>query len=131
MRKPLPQLGEAATALLRQRGISARMASIKTGIDRTTLTAMLEGSPPRLDIVEAFARAFGEDVNYWRELAGYETVAPPVTPADYFWAGVRRLSDRVGYTLRISLQGGSDNLTMEQAEALLAEYERMIDAGEL
>lgn len=73
----IPEFGEAVTALLQGHGLSDRAAQNRTGIDRITLGCMRNGCVPRLELVERFACAFGEDVNEWRLQAGY----PPIQAA--------------------------------------------------
>lgn len=81
-----PQFGQAVADLLQARNLSQNQASIKAGIDRFTIARMIAGIPPRLDLVEQFARAFGEDVNHWRELAGYPALEPDAWNPWRYWS---------------------------------------------
>ncbi|HEU4754152.1 MAG TPA: helix-turn-helix transcriptional regulator, partial [Armatimonadota bacterium] len=74
MHRLQPQLAVRTTALLKKRGLSLRAAALKTGIDRLTMSKLAGGVPPRIELIEQFARAFNEDVNEWRALAGYPCV---------------------------------------------------------
>lgn len=47
-------------------------ASIRFDIDRNALTRFARGRRMSLELVEKWARSLGEDLNHWRELAGYE-----------------------------------------------------------
>lgn len=81
---------QAVKDLRASHGLSQMQAEIRTGVDRFTISRMEQGLVPRLDIVEKWARGFGEDINRWRELAGY----PPVVN------GARRLIDRLAEVRR-------------------------------
>lgn len=70
----IPEFGEAVKRVLDEHGLSLRGQKIRTGIDHMTMKDMCDGLRPRLEKVEQFARAFGLDVNEWRELAGYPRV---------------------------------------------------------
>ncbi|MFN3650045.1 MAG: hypothetical protein ACK47B_10745 [Armatimonadota bacterium] len=76
-----PELGARARAIVQHRGLSVRAAAARCGICRLSLADMLDGVPLRLELIEAFARAFDEDVNEWRELAGYPPILPTADPA--------------------------------------------------
>lgn len=47
---------------------------VRYGISRESLTKLMNGIPPSVEVVERFARAMGLDVNEWRELCGYPRV---------------------------------------------------------
>lgn len=86
------------------------------------------GVPPRLDVLERFARGLRLDVNEWRELAGYPRIETPTrTGAEILGAGIFALQqkyDRPYITVRNF--GGRDSLSPEQAEIILRELEQQI-----
>lgn len=68
------QLAQAFEEALRKRHLTAHGAHDRFGISRESLRKMERGQQPALPQLERWARAIGEDVNHWRQLAGYEPV---------------------------------------------------------
>jgi hypothetical protein len=124
-----------ATATLSQREVRRR-----TGISATYVGDMLWGKIPSFRKLEQLARGLelhGELVQELFEAAGYQ--APPdllhPAPADDYdrtfqraWraAKARLEADGVTTTDRGALQGGADGLTAADAEAEVAEIERLL-----
>lgn len=126
----IPAFGEAVKALLRAHGLSLRSQKIRTGIDHMTMKDMCDGIRPRLEKVEQFARAFGEDVNRWRMLAGYEPVEEMIPAAGpvRFFEGIRAIQAEFP-TIPVTvprLHLGSRELTPELADALLRDIREFI-----
>lgn len=71
---------EAFRAALAARGVTLSAAARASRISREALTQMTDGIQPTLEVVEKWARWIGEDVNYWRQLFGFEVVHPAVAP---------------------------------------------------
>jgi transcriptional regulator with XRE-family HTH domain len=110
--------GEAVRCVLAERGLSLRQARNRTGVDVDTLSRMRQNEVPRLDKVEAFARAFHLDVNEWRQLAGYQPVEDERPALDRVRETARTLTydeDLEGVT--VAGYRGSE-VSPEDAEAL-------------
>lgn len=88
MRKSNQAFAERVQQLLNKHGLSLRGQRVRTGVSHVTVQAMLQGVVPQMETVVAWAQGFGEDVNEWLILAGYEPIRPP-TPA----AAARQLLD--------------------------------------
>lgn len=104
---------QAVKGLRAKHGLSQMQAEIKTGVDRFTISRMEQGLVPRLDIVEKWARGFGEDVNRWRELAGYQ---PVYNHTHRFFDEVNRIRQESGVDFQISAE--ELQLVRESPEAL-------------
>src|SRR5688500_18654429 len=118
------RLAEETARVLRERGLTINAASIRLGIERQTLTRMHNGLPPRLEVVERFARGLELDVNDWRALAGYDRLETPVgeTPAERLGIALDDLRRRYGLDrLVVKNFGGSGSLTHSDVDRIIRE----------
>jgi transcriptional regulator with XRE-family HTH domain len=76
------RLREATQELLERRNMTPHGAYLRTGVSREAIAKLLAGRRPSLEVVEQFARAFGEDVNRWRVLCDYAPVEDPRAPLE-------------------------------------------------
>src|SRR5262245_53819287 len=74
-------------------GLNYREEAARIGLHFTTLYDMARGLPKSMETVIRFARATGQDVNTWLEMAGYE---PIETGGDLLTAGLRALNEEFG-----------------------------------
>ena len=95
------QLAEAARGLFARRNLTLNAASQRFGLDRNAITRMWHGIPASLEFTERFARTFREDVNRWRELAGYEPVFSPDAALN---EGIRRIREETGADFQVSAE---------------------------
>ena len=68
------EFGAEVRARLKGKGWSYRRATIATGIDHGTIGMMASGVVPKKGVVIDWATHFGEDVNKWLVLAGYDPI---------------------------------------------------------
>jgi hypothetical protein len=115
------RFGEAVSRVLDERGLSLRAQRALTGIDHDTAAQMRQGVIPRMDKVIQFARAFGQSVNDWLEMAGYEPIEPEWDPDRALMLGIRQIQEETGADFQIS--AGELQLkeaTPEEVVAILA-----------
>lgn len=87
--------------MLREHNLTVNAAARRFGTSREALTKMSDGVSPALEFVERWARAIGEDVNHWRELAGYE---PVVNGARWFLDEIDRIRQDTGADFQVSAE---------------------------
>lgn len=58
-------------------GMSYRAADTKTGVSYGTISNMAAGRVPEMENIVKFAVGFGQDVNEWLRLAGYDPMPDP------------------------------------------------------
>src|SRR3954452_16931856 len=95
------RFGEAVCRVLDERGLSLRAQRALTGIDHDTASQMRQGVVPRMDKVIQFARALGQNVNEWLELAGYQPIEPEWDPDRALMVGIRRIQEETGADFQI------------------------------
>src|SRR5438105_4212388 len=71
-----PQLAQEMRRLTR--GMSARQAARRTGVNYATLSVMLHGDRASMESTVKIARGLGADANRLLELSGYPVVHPPL-----------------------------------------------------
>ena len=86
-------LAQAVADLLDRRNLTVNGAHMRTGISREVITKLTLGQRPELEVLEKFARAFGEDVNEFRRLAGYPPLEDSRPPVDR----IREAADELTY----------------------------------
>lgn len=124
--------GAEVRALLEAHGYNARSQRARTGINHVTMGNMLNGYPVDMTTVVRFAQGFGLDLNEWLQKFGYPPVQ--VEPTDYSQAFARRYremkerlaAEGIPVPGKGSNLGGSEGLTPEDAEAEVAELERVL-----
>lgn len=124
--------GAEVRALLEAHGFNARSQRARTGINHVTMGNMLNGYAVDMTTVVRFAQGFNLDLNEWLAKFGF----PPLQaePADYSQAFARRYremkerlaADGIPTPGKGSNLGGSEGLTPEDAEAEIAELERVL-----
>jgi hypothetical protein len=131
------ELAAAVRAALARRNMTVNSASIRLRMDRQALTRFVNGVPMSLELVEKWARGVREDVNKWRELAGYDpvnghlvgeiTLSDFVNGAEILAAGLRDLEAKYGIPdLPLRFRSGLSNLTVEEARSVLADLEQQL-----
>lgn len=128
MRRVDPGFGERVSEIVREHGLSHAQANIRTGIDRFTISQMMEGYVPRVEQVERFARGFGLDVNHWRELAGYERIESPSDTLLRGWDEICQEFPHLEIPFPLK-SGGVRSLTQEAVEAILTDIRRKVGIG--
>lgn len=118
MPKVSEKFGAAVRELLDSRGLTLRAASLKTGVDHTTIKQMRDGLVPKKGIVIDFAQGMDENINHWLELAGYEPIPPRL---------IRGGLEPVQVYLR---KTHGHKLSDEEIEAILRVIEEIEEKGE-
>ena len=72
------RLRAAVREVLQARNLNPYAIHVRYGISRESLTKLVNGIPPSVEVVERFARALNLNVNDWRELCGYPRVGGDV-----------------------------------------------------
>lgn len=124
--------GAEVRALLEAHGFNARSQRARTGINHVTMGNMLNGYAVDMTTVVRFAQGFNLDLNVWLEKFGF----PPLQaePADYsqaFARAYRAMKERLAAEGipapgKGSNLGGTEGLTPQDAEAEIAELERVL-----
>ncbi|MGV3724905.1 MAG: hypothetical protein ACO1SX_28730 [Actinomycetota bacterium] len=124
--------GAEVRALLEAHGFNARSQRARTGINHVTMGNMLNGYAVDMTTVVRFAQGFNLDLNQWLAKFGF----PPLQtePTDYSQTFARRYremkerlaSEGIPTPGKGSNLSGSEGLTPEDAEAEIAELERVL-----
>lgn len=124
--------GAEVRAILDAQGYNARSQRARTGINHVTMGNMLNGYSVDMTTVVRFAHGFGLDLNEWLTKFGFPTLQ--AEPADYSQAFARRYremkerlaAEGIPVPGKGSNMGGSEGLTSEDADAEIAELERVL-----
>lgn len=100
---PRAELARAVNNALNRRQLSVNAGSERLGIDRGTLTRLARGLRPRVETLEYVAKALGEDVSEWRQLAGYEPIPASGEGYAIFVQGLKALAEETGEPVVLSL----------------------------
>jgi hypothetical protein len=112
------KLPEEMARVFRDRNLNTHSAHLRTGVDRQSIMRMQHGLSPRLDVIEKWARGIGEDVNHWRDAAGYPVVE---TPESRLLRGIKEIQEETGQAFEIDTDDlALDEATPQAVERLLA-----------
>jgi hypothetical protein len=75
-REGVGRYGQAVKRVLDDHKATYRSQRARTGLPHSTVVNWVQGVPPTMEGVVAFARGFDEDVNEWLKLAGFPTLPP-------------------------------------------------------
>lgn len=144
----------AVKRVIKEHGATYRSQRARTRVPHSTIVGWMQGIPPSMGGVIAFARGFGLDVNEWLELAGYERLEEATSAAHHLGEnretylmrpaeegeeesgrrilleGIRSLNEELGRPLAISLDESTlADLTPDKARATLAFWQEQARKG--